>query len=161
MSQAQAQFRQALIDGNDDELHRLWTAIFPGLPRPSKRDDIVTTMHIARTAADCVPDRGRFYSHRWLEERGLPSRLPMNLRPKCDQYYAGVTPAVGFAYGTDKEWLKPAKPLIERAVHTVIEDCAANGDLDKPDMVRDLMMDAKNDEFRRLFGAITSAEVER
>jgi hypothetical protein len=158
---AHGEFRQALIEGNDDTLHRIWCEVFPGMPRPTKRDEIVATMHVARTAAECVPEIGRFYSHRWLEERGLPSHLPVHLRPKCDQHYANVVEAVGFSYNTDREWLKPAKTLIMTAVSNVIEDCAANGELKNTDLVRDRMMAAKDDEFRRLFGAFTPLEVER
>lgn len=164
MEDHRSQFRQALIDAHDDELERIWQHVFPDMPKPTCKEDTLRTMHAARTAARFVPRRGRFYSHRWLQDRGCEhlSQLPMNLRPKCDQYYAGVKSAVGFAYSIEKDWMKPAKPFIEKVVHAVIMDCHANGDVEnRPELVRDLMLDAKNAEFKKLFGVMTSAEIDR
>lgn len=157
---AREDFRQALIDGDVRLLRRIWASVFPGHPQPKDAAEAETTLHIARTAAESIPLKLRAYSHRWLLERNLPSQLPDALKPKAEQLCPHIAEGVGIAMNTSKEWLKPALPLVRRAMERTVEDMFANGDRD-PGLVKSRIIAARGDEMRRLFGAPTAKEIER
>lgn len=157
---AREDFRQALMDGDVRLLRRIWASVFPGHPQPESAAEAETTLHIARTAAESIPLKLRAYSHRWLLERNLPSQLPDELKPKAEQLCPRVAEAVGIAMSTGKDWLKPALPLVRRAMEQTVEDMFANGDRD-PGLVKSRMLAARDDEMKRLFGAPTAREIER
>lgn len=108
-------------------------------------------LHGARTAAESMPLKLRAYSHRWLIERGYPSQLPDKLKPKAEQMFPKVAEGVGIACKTNNKYLKPAMPIIQKAMGDAVEDCFANGDRD-PKLVKSQMMLAKDREFKALFG---------
>lgn len=144
-------FKEALETGDVRRLRRIWQSQFPHLPQPRDRREAEISLHIARTAADTVAFRLRAYSHAWLNERGLPSKLPDGLKPKADRIYPQVQEAVGISLNTSKEWLAPALPIVRKAMADSVEDCFANGDRD-PQLVKAQMMEAKDRTFRSLFG---------
>lgn len=73
---------QALADGAAGWFRRHWTMLFPGFPPPTSDREAEATMHHARTQSAGLLLAKRLYSHAWLEERGLPSGLPDDLRPE-------------------------------------------------------------------------------
>lgn len=95
--EAAPHLRQALEDGDCDVLAKLWRHIAPHLPGPKTRAEIEIVLHSARTQAGSVTFRKRAYSHRWLMERGLPSHLPDDLRPKAERIYPRIVEGVGIA----------------------------------------------------------------
>jgi hypothetical protein len=157
---ARSEFRQALRDADPAALRRIWTAVFPDMPQPNDDAEAAVTMHMTRTSAAWLPERARFYSHQWLVERGLPSMLPEKLKAKAERYYANVQPGVGIALRSDKEWLKPALPSLVGAMQRAVIDRQELITAD-PERLKDEILIAKNDEFRRLFGAATAREMER
>lgn len=157
---ARSEFRQALRDGDPVALQRIWAAVFPNLPQPKDQAEATVSMHIARTSAGWLSHRARFYSHRWLTERSLPSMLPEDLKPKAERYYANVVSSVGIAAATGKDWLKPALPLIRDAMSKAVLD-RQEMIISDPERLRDEIQFARKKEFRRLFGAETATEVER
>lgn len=144
-------FLRALVDGDVRTLRRMWSRVSPHLPQVDAADG-ETCMHIARTATKGVPLKCRAYSHRWLEERGYPSQLPDKLKPQAERMYPRVASAAGFAWSSSSEILRPAKPIVDRAVGDRVEDLFANGDGDKTELVRREMIDTKNRTLKHLFG---------
>lgn len=138
------EFRQLLEDGDVDKLWQMWGRIAPHLPQPKTRDEAEITMHMARTAAESIPETKRVYSHKWLTERRLPSQLPGKMLPK-------VVEAVGISVNFRSEFMKPAALEVRGAMEHAVEDCYANGDRD-PVVVQAQMQAAKNRTLRALFG---------
>lgn len=152
MDKTQA-YRNALIDGDVEALRRLHAVVTPHLPQPKSFAEAEITMHAARTGAESVPIRLRAYSHRWLEERALPSLLPDHLKPSVDRIYPRVAEAVGISVNFRSAGLKPAATAIRRVMESAVEDAFANGDKD-PALVKSLMMEARAKETKALFGRL-------
>lgn len=149
--------RDALIAGDVDLLQRMWATWFPHAYRPQNWQEAEIQLHLARTKAQNVPLRLRCYSHHWLIERELPSMLPDDLKPKAESYRPKIASAVGFAWGTHSKIMKPAEPIIVRAVSDRIEEMALDGMLESnPDGVRTEMLLTKNRVLHKLFGNIAS-----
>jgi len=103
-------------------------------------------MHMARTSSGTVPVGLRVYSHRWLMERGLPSHLPDDLKPKGDRIYPVKVGAVGIAVGSK---YPPVATAVRGAMEYAVYDCYANGD-EAPEIVKPRMLEAKTRELRGL-----------
>src|SRR5215218_10937824 len=74
---------------------RLWSFVNPHLPQDGTDADFLASLHHARTQAESMHLSHRAYSHRWLEERGLPSGLPDHLKPSAQRMYPRIVSAVG------------------------------------------------------------------
>jgi hypothetical protein len=90
-------FRAALETLDVALVRKMWAHVMPHLPQPENDDDAMTSIHMARTAIPMIRFRDRAYSHSWLLERGYPSQLPDNLRPRAERLYPVTVPAVGLA----------------------------------------------------------------
>lgn len=73
---------QALAALDVGWFRRAWSTLFPAFPPPASDAETLQTIHFARTQAASLPLAKRIYSHAWLEDRGLPSGLPDELRPE-------------------------------------------------------------------------------
>lgn len=154
---ARDDFRAALMDGDVRLLRRIWARAMPHLPQPKDAADAEVCLHVARTATKSIPLKLRAYSHRWLVERELPSQLPDELKPEAERLYPKIAASVGYGWNSNSTILKPAKPIIERAVGDRIEELAADGQLGNIQLVRDEMRITKDKTLKSLFG-IQSAE---
>ena len=152
MPQPNNEFLAALIAGDVAAVRRIEAQVMPHLP-PVSRSESEVSMHMVRTANERVPLKQRAYSYRWLQERGLPEQLPDRLKPAAERLYPRVAEAVGIAMSTSKKWLQPALNQVRGVMEAVVEDCFANGDRD-PELMRDRMMLARDDEMRRLFAGV-------
>lgn len=139
------EFRQLLEDGDVDRLWQMWGRVAPHLPQPENRDQAEITMHMARTAAESIPERHRLYSHRWLTERMLPSQLPAAMVPPT------IVETVGISVNFRSRFMKPAADEVRGAMEHAVQDCYANGDRDVL-TVRKQMDEAKDRTLRALFG---------
>ena len=157
---ARREFQQALRDRDVPALMRLAKLLFPADQQPKDEREAVAMMHIARTSASFLSISARAYSHFWCQDHGVPSMLPAHLLPKAEQHRPTVQKAVGIALATGKEWLKPAIPMLGMAMAKQVTDNAELID-SNPGLLRDKILFAKGDEFKRLFGVVTPAEVER
>lgn len=159
-TQAQQQFRQALRDRDVPLLMLASKVLFPADQQPADEQEATAQMHVARTMQGWMTLEERAYSHFWLLDRGIPTMLPPALRPKAERYKPDIKASVGIAWGTGKEWLKPAGPLLIGAMISTVQENQEliEGD---PELLRDKIIFAKNDEFKRLFGAVNAREVER
>lgn len=145
-----AGYRDALLALDVAAMRRLAAHTMPHIQQ-GDGTAILTAMHMARTQAESLPLRARAYSHRWLDERGLPSQLPDALRPKAERMFPKVVSAIGVSVNFRLPELRPAKPLIERAVTDMIEDTPA-AKRDDPDFMRPRIAEVKRETRRRLLG---------
>lgn len=154
------EFQQALRDRDVPALMRLSKLLFPVEQQPKDEREAVAMMHIARTQSSFLSMAQRAYSHFWCEDNGVPTMLPPHLLPKAEQWRPKIENVVGIALSSGKEWLKPALPIMGMAMARQVADNAELIEAD-PELLRDKILFAKGDEFKRLFGALTPAEVER
>lgn len=108
-------------------------------------------MHLARTQAAPVSLAARRYSHRWLTERGFPSYLPDELKPKAEQVEQKIISAVGVAVMTQTPELVPVAKQVEKAMADAVADCYANGDIE-PAIVQARMAEARARALAQLLG---------
>jgi len=131
-------------------MKKVHARVFPHLPIGSD-ETILKTLHIARTSCEKLAFWKRAYSHSWLEERNLPSRLPDHLKKRADRLYPRVVGAVGISINFKAPDLKPAGDMIQSAMSAEVEDCYADG-RQEPDYVKPRMLEAGRSERRKLFG---------
>ena len=123
-----------------------------GMPQPTPEQAEIS-MHAARTQAESVSVAKRCYSHRWLEERRLPSQLPDHLKPEADRLYPRIADSVGISVNFGSEWMRPAAELVQGAMEYSVLDSFADGTKD-PVIVKGRMMEAKQKEMKSLFGIV-------
>ena len=148
---AQDAFKRAIEDGDYKRLRQIHSIALPHLPAPKSDDEAEITMHVARTQSAWLADDKRCYSHAWLTERGLPSQLPDELKPKAQRLYPRVVEAVFVSANTNSPLLKPVAKLVQGAMSDAVEDCYANGDKD-PALVRTRIEEARKRSYRELMG---------
>ena len=144
--------RRCLEECDISGIRALWFTLFPGLPQPETDDEALVSIHLARTAARSVPLRLRAYSHRWLLDHGLPSQLPDRLRPRAERLYPRIVEAVGVSINFRSPILKPAQPIIERAMCDAIEECYADKRT-QIKFIRVRMAETKYKTIKQLFGS--------
>jgi hypothetical protein len=146
-----SEFRQALEAGNARRLRGLWAKLFPHLPQLASDEQAEIVMHRARTEAQSVSFRHRAYSHRWLSERGLPSGLPDELKPKAERVYPIVVAGVGISVNSRSSYMRAACDEIRGSMEVAVEDCFAERRTD-PAFVSERMREAKARTVKALFG---------
>ena len=131
---------------------RIWEHLAPHLPPIENDNAVLSALHAARTHAQSVDEPLRLYSHRWLEDRGLPSGLPDHLKPKADRLYPRVVSAVGIAVRASSPELAPAGIEIRTAMEHAVLEADADGRLNDDDFVKARMADARFKARKKLFG---------
>lgn len=132
----------------------LWAHIAPNLPQPSTDAEALATIHRARTEMRSIPLKLRAYSHRWLEDHGLPSGLPDELKPKAERIYPRIAEAVGVSANFRSPILKPAQPIVQGAMSDAVLECFADRRTE-PAFVKSRMLEAKDFAIRKLFGSLS------
>lgn len=145
-------FRNLLQAGDVEGLRAFWRNASPHLPQPESREQAEIVMHRARTEAESLPIDKRAYSHRWLCDRGLPSGLPDELKPRAERIYPRVVEAVGISVNARSEMLKPLAREVERAMADAVEEAYADGRTD-PGFIKSRMAEVKDRTWRQLMGA--------
>lgn len=138
--------RRCLVDMDVEGMRAAWKVAAPHLPQPEAEFDTLAAMHVARTLTNSVPLRLRAYSHRWLTERSLPSRLPDDLKPMAERLYPKIVASVGIAV---KSKYPEIVTRVRGAMEYAVSDCYAMGDED-PAVVKSEMMQARRRELRGL-----------
>lgn len=144
---ASDEIRRCLIDLDIDGIARVWGRVWPGLPVPATRGEVLVALHIARTSAISVPLRLRAYSHRWLTDNGYPSQLPDRLKPRAEKLYPRTESAVGVAVTSKYPVVKHA---IQDAMVNAVLEAYADGHANEPEKVRARMLEARRREQRGL-----------
>lgn len=147
----QDEFHAALESGDVKLVAKASARLFPHLPQPESLEAVEASMHMARTQMPTISFKARAYSHRWLTERGLPSQLPDDLKPKAEQVHPKIVEGVLVAVMVQDEEMRPLADEVEKAMNIAVEDCYANGDTD-PELVRQQMMAARARTRRALLG---------
>lgn len=98
-----AEFRRCLLELDVVGIRRLWKHVASHLPQPSSDDEALVMLHMARTAAQSVPERLRAYSKAWLAERerakvanavGISIRSPEHRRSQAEDAKAAMADVV-------------------------------------------------------------------
>lgn len=149
---------RCLLNLDIEGMRKLHAYINPHLPAAGSDNDVLVSMHHARTQMEPVPLKLRAYSHRWLVDNGHPSGLPDHLKPKAEQICPRVVPATGFAMMFGSKILKPLIPLVETKVHEVILDAYGTDKVHKidHDKLRKGMLETKDAEIHSLVGSIAA-----
>lgn len=135
--------QRCLIECDVAGAMRLWAHVSPNMPQPKTDADALIVLHHARTQARSVPFKLRAYSHAWLCERGLPSGLPDELRPKAERVYPRVAEAVGVSVKALSEASIPIAKAIEQAMSEAVAEAYADGKRD-PGFVKARMQEARS-----------------
>lgn len=146
-----SEIRRLLERGDVQGCRQYWHKHAPDMPQPETREQAEIVMHMARTAAESVAFSHRAWSDRWLEERGLPSQLPDELKPEARRTHPRIVEAVGVSVNFRSAVLAPAAAEIEGAMSAAVADCFANGDRD-PVLVKARMFEVRDQAMRKLFG---------
>jgi hypothetical protein len=144
--------RECLETADVHNVRELWRKAAPHLPQPRDDEEALETLHYARTVSGAISDSLRCYSHRWLEERGLPSGLPDQLKPRADRLYPRIVSAVGVAVCMRNPEEAPAGLEIRKAMVNAVLDAEADGRLTDSPYVRLRIAEARAKERRKLFG---------
>lgn len=134
-------------------MRRLHNHANPHLPQQNEADTLVS-LHMARTATPSINRRLRFYSHRWLLDRGHPSLLPDHLKPSAERLYPSVAKSVGISYNISSTVFKPVQYLIQGAMEDAVRETYADGHMDEPDIVKARMFEMKDYTAQKLLGTL-------
>lgn len=129
-------------------MRRLWAKLAPQM---ATHDDagMVAAIHLARTKSELVRFKLRAYSHAWLLDRGYPSLLPDELRPKAHRMYPVISHMVGIAVKSQHE---EVKITVTRAMQDAVLEAESDGRLTDSPFVKERMMEARERARKRLFG---------
>ena len=103
---------------------------------------MLATIHLARTQSQAMRFNLRAWSHRWLAERGLPSMLPDDLRPRAERLYPRKVTSVGVGVMAMTEGSAPLARAIEGAMSDAVMDAYAEG-REEPEFVKARMLEAR------------------
>lgn len=145
------EFRRCLDTLDVADMRRLWANHSPHLPQPNDAQ-CLATMHLARTEAQSIDFHKRAYSHAWLAERGLPSKLPDHLRPTAQQMFPVVAKAVGISVKAASEHGKKAAVEIQSAMEDAVKESVEDGRFDDVAHVKRRIDAARKKAIDRLFG---------
>lgn len=157
MTDHRAEMLLALYTVDVPGIRALWHKIAPGAPQPGADAEVVATIHIARTATGMLPDKARFYSHRWCLDHGFPSKLPDRLKPSAERVYPCKVTAVGISYNGRSDLTRAVAPLINRAMADAVLEAHADGLIEDSMFVRSRLREARRNAMRRLLGRMTDA----
>lgn len=146
-----AELKRCLEQCDIAAIRRLAKHIWPHLPQPKTDGEALMSIHHARTQARNINLRLRAYSHCWLVDRGLPSGLPDELKPKAERMYPRVVSAVGISIGGISEIGQMIAPIIQRSMSDAVLECYADNKMN-PEFVKKRMQEARKNTMRRLLG---------
>jgi hypothetical protein len=128
----------------------LWAQVASRMPQPKSDEDALTMLHHARTQSAAMGVRERAYSHRWLLDRGLPSGLPDELKPRAERLYPVKAEAVGISINGGGIFA-PIIPLVREAMEDAVLECFADGHKET-EIVRPRMFEARAKAVKQLLG---------
>lgn len=140
-----AEMRRCLLDCDVVQLRKLWMHVAPDMPQPENDHAALISIHLARTMARFIPFRARAYSHRWLTDQGLPSKLPDQLKPRAERIYPRVVNAVGISSMAGPGKQTPFNRAIQNVMSDAVLETYADGHSHQPDIVHARMMEKRAD----------------
>ena len=149
MNKHAALLHEYIENGDATNAAKLWAVVSPGLPPPS---DPLAALHVARTAMGSMPMRKRAFSHQWLAERGLPSGLPDELRPRAQRMYPVKVGAVGISVNFSSKALAPLAHAVRTSMEDAVHEAHADGKKDDANFIRARMQEAREYTMKKLVG---------
>jgi hypothetical protein len=146
-----SEFRRCLVDCDVGAIKKLWAHVAPGAPQPKDDHQALSMLHFARTKAASVPPKLRYYSHRWLLDRDLPTGLPDRLKPKAERMYPRVVEGVGIAVKATSQLMKPVSALVHQAMTDAVSEAYADGVTD-PAVIKQRIQEARQKSIKQLIG---------
>ena len=146
---APAAIRQVLVERDVAGVRRLWAEYAPHMPQPKDDAEALVCLHMARTQAATLAIELRAYSHRWLFDRGWPSGLPDELKPKAERLYPKIASAVGIGV---KSIYPEVASEIRGAMEYAVLEADADGRLTDAPFVKSRMMEERAKVRKKLFG---------
>lgn len=150
----QDEFRDALATLDVAKAQEIWSQVNPGFPVGTE-DEILVSLHMARTSAEFLALRARAYSHAWLLERGYRSLLPDGLRPKAQRIYPVIAMGVGIAvkgFINGGPVQRAALVEIRTSMEDAVLEAEADGKLADAGHVKKRMQAARRKTIDKLFG---------
>jgi hypothetical protein len=144
-----AVMRRCLEELDVPRAQTFWGHVAPHLPQPQSEAEALACLHRARTEAQSIALGYRLYSHRWLEDRGLPSGLPDELKPKAERRDPRIASAVGIAVHSPHA---EAVTEIRGAMEDAVLEAEADRKLEDAPHVKARMMEARAKVRKQLFG---------
>lgn len=144
-------FRAAIELCDVGLVRKMWVHLFPRMPQPQTDEQARSQIHYARTLMEPIAFVLRAYSHAWLLDRGLPSGLPDELRPKAQRLYPITVGVVGIACLGSSEIGRQIAPIVQDAMSTAVLECYGDGE-QSPAVVKPRMMEARKTVVRKLLG---------
>jgi hypothetical protein len=139
-----SEFHRCLIELDIDGIRGLHQATSGQLLSEA---ETLTSLHYARTCANSLPLAARLYSHAWLCERGLPSGLPDELKPRADRLCPRQVRAVGIAVNTLAGKTELAR-MLEKAMSDSVLASLADG-IEDSSLMKSRMVEAYRKAIRR------------
>jgi hypothetical protein len=109
--------------------------------------ETLLALHHARTRARSMPFRARAYSHAWLCERGMPSGLPDELKPRAERLYPRQAKAVGIAVNTLRGKTELTRTLEQAMANSVLHSLADG--IDDAALIKNRMIEAFRKAIKR------------
>lgn len=142
-----------LIAGDFKQCRRYWAERMPGMKQPESDEEAEIAMHIARTQS-AIPTMLRLWSHKWLQERNLPSYLPEHLKDKADKLRPVRAEAVAIAVAAEPH-LQQAANVIRRGMErSIAELFAESRGTPHYTLIQERLNESRKREFKKLFGTV-------
>jgi hypothetical protein len=146
------EMQHCMVSLDVERARQVWGIIFPHLPPINSDEEMLATLHMARTQSVSINDKLRFYSHRWLSERGHPSQLPDELRPSAERMYPRRQSAVGISVNVQSELFRPVAKHVRGAMEDAVLEIYADGRSEDIDLIKKRMLEARQKVTRKLLG---------
>src|SRR5262245_20622980 len=131
----QETFHRCLEECDVASARAIWAHVSPHLPQPKTDAEALAIIHLARTQMDTMRFGLRAYSHSWLMDRGLPTGLPDELKPKAERMYPRIVEGVGLAVKTPPH-RRELGIAIQEAMKDAVMDIYASNKSPDPLVVR-------------------------
>jgi len=147
-----AEMQHCMVTLDVQRAREIWAHLFPHLPPIKNDEEMLVTLHVARTQSDILNTNLRYYSHCWLIERGYPSTLPDHMRKPAERMYPRVKQSVGISVNASSDLFKPIIGHVRSAMSDAVEEIYADGREKDVSLIKQRMKEAKRDTVRRLLG---------
>jgi hypothetical protein len=136
----------------------IWRKVAPHLHQPKSDEEMLTTLHLARTQSEVLNVKLRYYSHSWLNERGLPSLLPDPMRPAADRMYPRKVQSVGISVNSRSSLFRPIVGHIRGAMEDAVKEVYADGHASDIPLIKSRMTEARQGIVRKLLGVFKESD---
>jgi hypothetical protein len=141
-----------MVEMDVERARKIWPLIAPHLPPISNDQEMLSTLHLARTQSEVLALKLRYYSHCWLIERGLPTMLPDHLRPSAERMYPRSQTAVGISINTKSELFGPVMTKVRGAMEDAVLEIYADGRSEDTGLIKRRMFEARHRIIKKLLG---------